>query len=102
MIGSQFSGSAGIIAFYPSGAAGGAGDDVPLCESQIVRISLVRCNMARNGYVGAAYLDRLMSGGRPKRKPILIPPRGVALRQSTDMLAIPYGIVRRAYDIYAS
>ena len=75
---------------------------MPLCESQIVRISLVRCNMARNGYVGAAYLDRLMSGGRPKRKPILIPPRGVALRQSTDMLAIPYGIVRRAYDIYAS
>ena len=80
----------------------GAGDDEPLCESQIVRISSVRCDMVRNGYVGAAYLDRLMSGGRPKRKPILLSPRGVALRQSTDMLAIPYGLVRQAYDIYAA
>ena len=78
----------------------GAGDDEPLCESQIVPISSVRCDMSRNGYVGAAMLDRLMSGGRAPSKAMLISPRGVAERASTDTLAVPRGLVRDARDIY--
>lgn len=78
----------------------GAGDDEPICESQIVPVSSVRNNMTRNGYAGAALLDRLMSGGRAPRRPLLIPPRGIAERRSTDTLAAPHGLVRDARDIY--
>jgi len=78
----------------------GAGNDIPLCESQWVPISSVRHNLERNGYVGAALLDRLMNGGRPPPDPIFIKPQGVAERESTDTLAISSPLVRRARDAY--
>jgi LacI family transcriptional regulator len=40
------------------------------------------------GYEAARQLDRLMSGKRPSRKTILIPPSHVVVRQSTDIIAI--------------
>ena len=58
----------------------GAGDDAPLCQSQMVPISSVRHDLERNGYAGAALLARLMSGGKPPSEPILIAPRGIAER----------------------
>ena len=40
------------------------------------------------GYEAAALLDRIMAGERPSRAPVLVPPRGVVARQSSDLLAI--------------
>lgn len=80
----------------------GAGDDAPLCQSQMVPISSVRHDLERNGYAGAALLARLMSGGKPPSEPILIAPRGIAERASTDSLGIVSDLVKRARDAYAA
>ena len=78
----------------------GAGDDLILCENQIVPISSVQHDIRRVGYAGAALLERLMDGGTPPAEPILIKPKGVTERASTDALAISSDIVRRVRDIY--
>lgn len=79
----------------------GAGNDEPLCTSQIVPLSSVRHDLVANGYAGAELLDEIMSGMRPPSAPILIPPAGIAERASTDALGIIDEIVKRARDIYA-
>ena len=78
----------------------GAGDDAPLCESQIVPISSVRNNLSRIGYAGAALLERLMDGGDPPENPIVVRPAGIAERLSTDTLAISAPLVMKAKTVY--
>lgn len=78
----------------------GVGDDMVVCENQAVPISSVQHDIHRIGYAGAALLERLMNGGKPPDKPILIKPTGVTERASTDALAISSDIVRRVRDIY--
>ncbi len=78
----------------------GVGDDTVICENQAVPISSVQHDIHRIGYAGAALLERLMNGGKPPAKPILIKPKGVTERASTDALAISSDIVRRVRDIY--
>lgn len=80
----------------------GAGDDEPLCQSQMVPISSVRHDLESNGYAGAALLAKLMTGGKPPSAPLLIPPRGIAERASTDSLGIGTELVKRARDRYAA
>ncbi len=66
----------------------GVDNDALLCELCNPPLSSVVPNSERIGYEAAALLDRLMAGGRPPRQQWLIPPLGVATRQSTDVLAI--------------
>ncbi len=80
----------------------GAGDDEPLCESQIVPISSVRHDLQRIGFEGAELLDCLMHGGKLPDQAKLIPPRGIAERSSTDTLAVSSDLGRRAREIYVS
>ena len=76
----------------------GIGNDAVICENQAVPLSSVDHDLERNGYEGAALLNRLMAGskegrgtgeqGAGKREdPKLIPPRGIIVRKSTDTLA---------------
>jgi LacI family transcriptional regulator len=51
-------------------------------------LSSIMGSARRVGYESAALLDRLIDGKSPPRKPLLVPPAGVARRQSTDVLAI--------------
>ena len=78
----------------------GAGDDKPLCESQIVPISSVRHDLERIGFEGAQLLARLIDGDAPPAAAMLVPPLGIAERASTDTLAVSSEIVRKARDIY--
>ncbi len=78
----------------------GAGDDEPLCESQVVPISSVRHDLERIGYEGAKMLSRLIQGEMPPEEATLIPPRGITERASTDTLAVGSGLGRRAREIY--
>jgi LacI family transcriptional regulator len=60
---------------------------------------LARCNLAdpplssvdldtpNIGYEAAALLDRLIAGAPIPAQPVLLPPRGVVRRRSTDVLA---------------
>ena len=76
----------------------GIGGDRLVCENQSVPISSIEHDQGRTGYEGAELLDRLMDGEKPPRKPILIPPRGITVRASTDFTAATSPIVRRALE----
>lgn len=58
------------------------------CPFTAVPLSSIDDDMETIGYEAAALLDRMLSGETPPDHPILIPPRGIVTRQSTDMLAI--------------
>ena len=53
-----------------------------------VESTQVEFNTVRTGRASAALLDRIMSGQRPTLEPVLVPPVGVVVRQSSDLLAI--------------
>ena len=64
-----------------------------VCENQTVPLSSIAHDIKRVSFERAALLDRLMEGGKPPGKPILIPPKGVVVRRSTDTIAATNPIV---------
>ena len=66
----------------------GVDNDPFLCNLSTPQLSSIDVNPERIGYEAAALLDRLMKGRRPPRRPLLFPPRGLVLRQSTDVTAV--------------
>jgi LacI family transcriptional regulator len=66
----------------------GMGNDDLLCELARPSLSSVVVPTGQIGYDAAALLERLMSGSKPPDRPVLLPPIGVATRQSSDILAI--------------
>lgn len=76
----------------------GVDDNPMICESVRVHLSSVKHDLEGLGYAGAALLHSLMRGEKPPAKPILIPPRGIAERRSTDALAVESHGVRKALE----
>jgi LacI family transcriptional regulator len=66
----------------------GVDNDEILCELSDPPLSSVAPDTLRIGYEAAVLLDRMMAGGKPPAKPILIPPRGIVTRRSTEVLAL--------------
>ena len=52
------------------------------------QISSFDLNYERIGYEAAALLDRMMGGEPPPNRPILLPPKGVIARETTDYFAV--------------
>ena len=76
----------------------GIGGDRLICENQSVPISSIEHDQGRTGYEGAELLDRLMNGENPPKSPILIPPRGITVRASTDFIAAASPVLRHALE----
>lgn len=80
----------------------GIGNDELVCENQTVPLTSVDHDIGRTGSVGAALLERIMSASDRPSKAIpdlvLIRPRGVVSRASTDMVAARDPLVRQALD----
>lgn len=74
----------------------GVDNDELLCDLASPPLSSVIPNAHRAGYEAAALLDRMMAGKRVPDTARLIAPRGVASRQSTDVLAVDDRDVARA------
>jgi LacI family transcriptional regulator len=74
------------------------GNDPIICENQSVPLSSIDQNLELGGYEAAALLDRLMNGGTPPSSPILIPPNGICLRRSTDIIASSDPLVKKTLD----
>jgi LacI family transcriptional regulator len=74
----------------------GVDNDDLLCELSEPPLSSVIPNTQRTGYEAANLLDLMMAGRSAKGEAHLIPPVGVATRQSTDVLAIEDRNVARA------
>lgn len=66
----------------------GVDNDEVFCDLSDMPLTSVILNAQLIGHEAASLLDRLMQGERVKSGEILIPPRGVATRHSTDALAI--------------
>jgi LacI family transcriptional regulator len=75
----------------------GVDNDELRCEFSTPPLSAVAVPAERIGYESAAMLDRLMEGGPPDLTPVLVRPRGVVARRSTDVLAFDDEAVGKAF-----
>lgn len=66
----------------------GVDNDELLCNLSSPPLSSIIPDPGRAGYEAALLLERLMSGESMPTAPVLVPPRGIATRQSSDVLAI--------------
>jgi LacI family transcriptional regulator len=66
----------------------GSDNDDLLCDLADPPLSSVIPNTRRTGHEAAALLDRLMAGEKAQARVQLIPPTGIATRQSTEVLAV--------------
>lgn len=66
----------------------GVDDDEVICDLANPPLSSIQPDARGLGFEGARYLAELMNGGQPPRQRILIPPVRVAVRRSTDVMAI--------------
>ncbi len=66
----------------------GVDNDEVICGLSWPPLSSVEQSPEEAGYQAAAVLDRLMQGEASQGKSILVKPRGVVARQSTDLVAV--------------
>jgi LacI family transcriptional regulator len=74
----------------------GAENEETLCNLSEPPLSSVQFDGDTLGYTAAALLDRLMQGGTVPSQPILIEPRGIVVRRSSDEYVIRDGLVAAA------
>ena len=74
----------------------GVDNDEHACEFASVPISSVDSNRETLAYEGAALLARLMEGKPAPHHPLVTMPKGVVVRKSSDILAVPHKAVARA------
>ncbi|MBN2579394.1 MAG: XylR family transcriptional regulator [Pirellulales bacterium] len=67
----------------------GVDNDEMLCELCDPPLSSVALNPWKVGYEAAALLDKMMRGAAPPSQRTLIPPLGIVVRRSTDVVTIP-------------
>jgi LacI family transcriptional regulator len=65
----------------------GVDNDEYLCDLSVPPLTSIDVNAEQVGAAAAELLDSLMAGHAPPPAPIIIPPRGIIARRSTDMLA---------------
>ena len=74
----------------------GVDNDEYTCEFAPVPITSVDSNREKLAYEGASLLDALIKGKSPPAEPILIPPVGLVVRHSSDILALDHPEVANA------
>ncbi len=74
----------------------GCENEETLCTLATPPLTSVQMDGSRVGYEAARQLDRLMRGEPPVESPVLIPPRGIITRESSDDLVINDPLVARA------
>lgn len=65
----------------------GVDNDDVICELADPPLTSIEQGTKRIGYEAAALLDSMMSGEKPAKTLTSVPPEGLAIRQSTDVLA---------------
>jgi len=66
----------------------GTGNDEHMCNLSMPSISSVDSNVVQIGYDAARLLDKKMNGERLPKRPVLVRPKGIVQRRSTDMIAV--------------
>jgi LacI family transcriptional regulator len=73
-----------------------------ICEHLHPTLTSVEVGYPRIGYEAAKLLDRMMRGGRAPRRPILLPPQGLVVRESTDFYAVDDPTIAAALQFIAA
>ena len=66
----------------------GTGDESLMCQRTIPSLSSIDLNYEQVGVRAAELLAGMLQGKAPPKEPILVPPRGLFPRRSTDMVAV--------------
>lgn len=66
----------------------GCENDESLATMSIPPLSSVQFNAEKTGYEAAAILDSMMQGNMPTHRQTLVPPLGIVVRQSSDIVAV--------------
>ncbi len=74
----------------------GAENEETLCTFATPQLTSVRFDGHAVGHAAATLLDRMMRGGSRRFRQILVPPRGIVVRGSSDELVISDPLVARA------
>jgi LacI family transcriptional regulator len=74
----------------------GTENEETLCSLASPPLSSLRFDGQRVGYEAAQMLDKMMRGEKPKRMEVLVPPRGIVVRASSDDLVINDKVVQKA------
>lgn len=72
------------------------------CEHLRPTLTSVEMGYERIGYEAARLLDRLMDGEAPSREPLLFPPQGLVVRESTDFFAVDDPLMAAALQFIAA
>ena len=67
-----------------------------LCEHPRPSLTSIEIGYDRIGYEAARLLDSLINGEAPPMNPILLPPQGLVVRESTDFFAVDNTLVAAA------
>jgi LacI family transcriptional regulator len=74
----------------------GVDNDQVACEFSDPPLSSIACDWYRVGFESARLLDGLIAGGKPPHADLLIDPKGVVRRRSTDVQIIDHPAVAKA------
>ncbi|MCS7337653.1 MAG: DNA-binding transcriptional regulator [Verrucomicrobiae bacterium] len=74
----------------------GVDNSIMAVDAMQIPVSSVDTNLELVGYMGATLLDKLMHGHPPPTEPLRIPPKGLVVRKSSDLLAVQHEGVARA------
>ncbi|MBI1336284.1 MAG: helix-turn-helix domain-containing protein [Phycisphaera sp.] len=66
------------------------------------QITCVDCNYERVGYEAASLLDRIMTGRQLGDRRVIVPPKGIITRESTDFFAVEDDVVAEALKYISS
>ena len=80
----------------------GISDDDVLCELATPALTSVTHDRVRIGHEAAQMLDGLMRAGRPASAVVLVPPAGISVRRSSDVLAVDDADIRQALRLIKS
>jgi LacI family transcriptional regulator len=72
------------------------------CEHLRPTLSSVEFGYERIGYEAARLLDRLMEDDRAPSEPILLPPQGLIVRESTDFFAVDDKLIAATLEFIAA
>lgn len=74
-------------------------DDSPLAgELAPIPLSSIKTTPEKQGYLAAELLDALIAGQPIPKEPIIIPPKSLVIRQSSDTLAVDDSRIAKAID----
>jgi len=73
--------------------------DEIICELSRPSLTAIQQNAERIGWEAASMLDSLLNHRRPENRCIIVPPSGIKVRQSTDIIAVDDPYVLKAVRI---